>query len=422
MTKRGWTLLAVVAAALVLAVVLLTGGEETKTQRRASDPAAWIQRDFPVVAHVDTAELVELVERFPGADFVYEQLPVRGLRRQLGGRAAIGWDPARDAWVTAVVLADPDAFGATPGTVRDDDVLIAASTPELARAAVAVHDAGRGARATARSVPFVAARLSAEAVGALLPGVGLGAANATVVLRDDGLHVRLSAAVADAGLLPVALGPKPPQPAGDGPITVALRHPKPALRALLRDERIKQFDGVRTALRRYLRADLDELVLDRLTGTATVTVNDRFTTVRAPLTDGDGLRRALDRAAKVPGVVLDLAGVGQYDLAEADGRFVFTRDELPLFALGVEGDVLVVSTNPRVDPAGVAARKPRTVATTGALHATVSRDELVRRILERFALPPIAAIGLEPLGALTATAHAERSRVTATATLPVARP
>ena len=376
---------------------------------------------------------------------------------QLGNPAAITVDPATRAFTAALVVRDADAMRQTienlvsqgdaqPGAVAGDasiytlarfavalagPVVVIAGDEAGLRAALDIRRARRGLTRSAfdrrtRGLPRdVLARAAVDAKE-LLPGLLGGAAGRDPFVRAlgfvgvglraeaDGVRVLLRGRADPDRLVssdvPLAPGPQSPSPAGgDEGIVIGVRDLSHTLdiveRALEQsgDERYKDFDKVRDALRRFGRIDVDGLLLDQLRGTTTITGDGTEFVFRGELRDGQDLRNALSRVAAVSGLAFDAAGIGEYELEPESGeKFVLSRDGEPLVAFGVVDDVVVVATDPAVDIEDVAAREPgRAPARPGAVAGRIDGEILRNAIVDRLALPSAAAIVLGPLEGLT---------------------
>ncbi len=254
-----------------------------------------------------------------------------------------------------------------------------------------------------------------------------------------GLRVHARVSTAPSGLtaadLPLSTGVAPPATRGRAPILAAVRGPQPALRFARRVTDLlspRRLDGLRRAeelLRRYARVDLQEDVLDRLSGTATLTTRDgRVGTLRSDLDDPGRVADALGRIgtlARFGGPLAQLAGVdlGGFDVEERDGRYVLTQDGVLLVALKLVDGALVASTEPGadLDAAGRAPAAPRPAPTAGSFRATVAADLVRQRIADRLGLPGLVRTALGPLGDPVLTARAELDHLDVQLVVPIAR-
>lgn len=262
---------------------------------------------------------------------------------------------------------------------------------------------------------------------------------AALTLTPEAGGLRLRARVStDAGRLapddvPIAPGVEPPETRGSAPITAAVRDAQHTLRFARRTTDLldpHRLDGLRqteAVLAKYARVSLQEDLLDRLTGTLTLTSRDgRTGTLRADLDDPGRTADALGRVgalARFGGPLASLAGVdlGGFDVDERDGRYVLKQDGKLLVALQVVDGALVASTDPGADLVA-AGRAPAgaPVPTAGAFRATVAADLVKDRLVTLLRLPAFARGALGPLGAPIVTARGERGLFDVQVVLPVA--
>jgi len=298
--------------------------------------------------------------------------------------------------------------------------------PEGAVARVALDARALVARrgGSARRVPWVAA---------------LERAALTVSTAAGGLRVRARAST-DAGRLapndvPIAGGVEPPATRGSGRIVAAVREPQQTLRFARRAVDLldpQRLDGLRRAeevLGRYARVSVQEELIDRLTGTATVTSRDaRTVTLRAELDDPGRTADALGRLgalARLSGPLADLTGVdlGGIGVEGRDGgSYLVTQDGRLLVALAVVDGALVASNSPGADLVA-AARAPAAprAPTAGSFRANLDAELLKDQLVSRLGLPAFARGALAPLGAARITARGERELFDVQLVLPVAR-
>jgi len=261
-----------------------------------------------------------------------------------------------------------------------------------------------------------------------------------LTLTPEAGGLRLGARVStDAGRLapndvPIAAGIAAPATRGSGPIVAAVRDPQQTLRFARRTTDLldpPRLDGLRrieALLAKYARVSLREDLLDRLTGTLTLTSRDgRTGTLRADLDDPGRTADALGRIgtlARFGGPVADLAGVdlGGLDVEERDGRYALLQDGQLVVALQVVDGGLVASTDPGADLVA-AGRAPagRPPPTAGSLRATVDAALVRGRLGQLLRLPAFARGALTPLGSLVVTARGERGLLDVQVVLPVAR-
>lgn len=257
-----------------------------------------------------------------------------------------------------------------------------------------------------------------------------------VSLEKPGVRLRVHLATDPARVtddqLPLAPGAQPPQPApGARQIHVAVRDPAQAIR-FYNDNKdaldvpfldpiknaLNTLDSVKGPLRTFGRINVDDII-NGLTGTATITPESPHKLgLRVEITTGDDLTTALNRLAAVPDVALDVAGV-KLNVAHDGDAYTITNDGAFVAKLAVlgNGNVLALTNDPRASLRAIAARKPTTTATTGALNlhlgAQAVQDELVRR----FQLPALARLVLDGFGDVDGGLRVERGGADLDATL-----
>ncbi|HWT93564.1 MAG TPA: hypothetical protein VN238_11240, partial [Solirubrobacteraceae bacterium] len=296
----------------------------------------------------------------------------------------------------------------------------------------------------ARPAPLISLTAPAQALVKL---AGVGEIPNADALTDGAVAVRIGekdvaipfAAAADQARfkpenLPIPLGPEAPSPApGDAPFSLAVRDARQTLNVLRKEETrtniaalrsieeaLEELDKVSGTLKTFGRIDVDEALFDQLTGTTTVTREANATVVRAELEDGGPLRTALDRIAKVPAFAYELAGIDGVALdRQGDEAFVLKLEGEKPVRLAVLDKILVATTSPAVGLRAVANREPGRVTTPGALHARLTRPGEL--LVQRFGLPGATSVLLGGLGPLDLAVQAERTGLTGSATLTVAR-
>lgn len=469
MQRRPWILAAAALVVLiVVAVVVLGGGGDDRPEAPRPGPAAALARlpaDAEAVALVATdpgsgamAAVRELLQRVPGSALAAARArrelgplePTFGQLEDLGGSPVAvalrddgmvaAWQ-ARDDEGLARVAGDAVRRGTLvprghlllpaaplPGLrafAVDGPLLLAGSTADDVRAALRARRSphrlaladGELARATLR--PAALRRLplagdledlAARARGGVL----------RVTPDDDGLRARLRIAFARGTTLPLAPGraPAAAPAAFDVPVTVGLRDPRAAYDTVLRV--LGAADGYERAndvLRRLRRDDLDEVLRDQLTGTATVAWQPGGrVAVQLQLRDAGDARDLLEDVARIPDLLLGRTGI---DVDEDDGVFTVRLPGAPELRVAVAGRRIGIATH--ADPRIVARRGPaaRTTPGAGALAARLKAPELRQRILDRFALPRLALIPLDALGDLTVGASVAGDRLDVELALPV---
>ena len=267
---------------------------------------------------------------------------------------------------------------------------------------------------------------------------GIRRAVITATPEAGGLRVRARASTAGlrAADLPIATGVAPPQTRGTGRLVAAVRGPRQALAFvrevtdLLDPRRLAALRQVEDVLGRYARVSAQADLLDRLTGTATLTSPDgRRLTLRAELDDPVRTADALERVgalARFGRPLADLAGIdlGGLDVQESGGRSAITQDGRLLGALAVVDGVLVASNDPDADLVA-AARAPEAAApapAAGALRTTVDSELVKDLLVARLGLPAFARGALAPLGDVILTARGEVGVLDAQVVVPVAAP
>ena len=398
---------------------LVLWSPEGTTQRRFS---GWIARDGDALGELLAAKekTGALVEAPPVADYA--------LYTRRGGGAYARRGPllvsAPDLAALRAVLARRQAGRGqwTPALLRERGLGLpggAVARVVLDARALVAREGG-----TTRRVPWVNA---------------LERAALTVTPEAGGLRVHARAST-DPGVLapddvPIAPGVEPPVTRGRAPVVAAVRDPQQTLAVARRVVDLldpTRLDGLRQAedvLGRFARVNLQDDLLGRLTGSATLTSRDgRTGTLRADLDDPGVTSDALGRLgtlARFGGPLAGLAGVdlGGIGVDEQDGgRYVVTQDGRLLVALAVVDGALVASTEPGADLAA-AARAPATppAPTAGAFRATVSAEPLKDQLVRRLGLPAFARGALAPLRDAVVTARGERAIFDVQLVLPVAR-
>jgi hypothetical protein len=181
-------------------------------------------------------------------------------------------------------------------------------------------------------------------------------------------------------------------------------------------------DRIKGPLRTFGRIDADAALIDQLTGTTSITAEDRGVGFRAELRDGGPLRTALKRIAAIPDVAISLAHITDLDLDKAGAEaFEVRRNGTTFLRLAVLGNTLAVTTDLNGSLGAIAARRPERVDRPGALafHAegTAIQDLIVRRL----GLPGLARLVLGGIGDLDGSARAELSGVDLDAMLKLER-
>ncbi|MCW2998364.1 MAG: hypothetical protein JWN65_1913 [Solirubrobacterales bacterium] len=342
-----------------------------------------------------------------------------------------------------------------PGAVyaQRDRVLLTASDLVTLRAAIDRRlKTGRGAgltRATfnGRSLSGIPARRALIRVAVTGPGLrnaiarqapdaaqlpwvaALRGAGLAVAADPDGLHVSARLRTDEATLtdadLPIAAGAQAPEATGDAPIVVGVRNVDQTAGFLVRTaqlvapERLKTYTTVRDLLRRFAQVDVEADILGTLTKRATLTVPATGGVTLAAQTSDEGrLRDALARLARIGrlagiagsfGIGLDMNGIAIRD--EGDDRYTVLKDDEPVAVIAVRNGIFVASSDPLTDVDAVVdaldATGEPTGPSSGAVIATLAPTVLADLLVDRFGLPDIGRVALDPLGDATATARAE---------------
>lgn len=255
----------------------------------------------------------------------------------------------------------------------------------------------------------------------------------TLTPEVGALRVRVRA-ILEAGVpgeaFPLVTGTAPPQVRGAGAAAASFREPRQTIgflrRAvdLLDPERLADLRAAEGLIDRFANVSLQEDLLDRLTGSATVTSSDgRTVTLRSELDDPDRTAGALGRLntlATIGGPLASLVGVdtGGLDVDEAGGVYTLTQDKRLLVRLAVVDGLLLASTDPRADLKAAARAPVSTPPALGAFRATLDPVFLARG-LPFLGLPRVAPGLLETFGTGVLTARGERDGIDAQLILPV---
>ncbi|WP_272474805.1 hypothetical protein [Baekduia alba] len=333
--------------------------------------------------------------------------------------------------------------------VKGPDVVLGANHQTVA-AAFRLHDNKGGlTRATfdqrlgplAKEPALVRAWTNARAIvassAAGVPWVdALRGGALTLAIEKPGVHLKVHLATDPAHLtdqdLPLAPGPQPPRPApGPRPIHAGIRGLAQTIKVLdaARNDlklpflksitnALDTLDSVKGPLKTFGRIDVDDALIDQLTGTTTITPEPRPNTLalRAELEDGGPLRTALDRIAAVPDFALDLANV-DLDVDRDGDAYAITSNGKAILKAAVLGNTLVVTNDLTADLQAIADRRPTTVAARGALELHADDQAVQDEVIRRFDLPGLARLVLGGFGDLDATAEASRAGTDLDATL-----
>ncbi|MBA2348464.1 MAG: hypothetical protein H0V81_09230 [Solirubrobacterales bacterium] len=267
-----------------------------------------------------------------------------------------------------------------------------------------------------------------------LPWVGaLQRVAVTITPEVRALRVRVRASVAEglpADAFPLAPGAEPPRIRGAGTAVASVREPRQTLgflrRAidLLDPERLADLRTAEALVDRFANVSLQEDLIDRLAGSATVTSTDgRTVTLRSELDDPERTAGALGRLstlATIGGPLAGLVGIdtGGLDVDEDDGVYTLTQDRELLVRLTVVDDLLVASNDPRADLKAAARAPVRSAPALGAFRATLDPAFLAQG-LPQLGLPRADPGLLASFGAAVLTARAEADGLDAQLILPV---
>lgn len=240
------------------------------------------------------------------------------------------------------------------------------------------------------------------------------------------------------GDVPIASGPAAPSPAAaeDAAVVVAFRDLAHTLafarRALpsVAPDTAKDLDEIEQALRRFARVDPTTEIVQKLTGTTTIsTTADGARTLRAELRDPEPVADALARVQNISqlgslaggiGIDVDTGGF-EVEEEDGDGRYRILRDGDLLARAAVIDDALVLTDDEAVDLEEVAQALPESPPSgaRGAFFARISAEAAGEAVIERFGLPGAARAVLGPFGDVTIRARGSTEAVTGSVTLPV---
>ena len=342
--------------------------------------------------------------------------------------------------------------GAGVVAVRDADIVLAGDSARL-KQAVALRDRQGGlTRATFEqrlgNVPQPALILATAQpralVGAAAKGVpwvdALRGGAVSVRLADPGVRVRLHLATDPAALrpqdLPLAPGAAPPTPAaGAAQIYAGVRNLSQTIRVLdaSRDtlqlpflgsvtDALKTLDSIKGPLKTFGRIDVDQALLDQLTGTTTITQEANGVALRGELTDGGPLRTALNRIASIPDFAIDAANFTDLDLDKAgDDAYEVRRKGTTFLKVAVLGTTLVVTNDLAASLRRIADRPTRRVTSTGPLTFHAEGRAIQDQLVQRLGLPGLARLILGGFGDLDGSATSTLASTDIDATLVLER-
>ena len=255
----------------------------------------------------------------------------------------------------------------------------------------------------------------------------------TLTPEVGALRLRMRANLAEgvpAEAYPLVTGAAPPRVRGVGTAVASVREPRQTLGFLRRSvdlldpERLADLRSAESLVDRFANVSLQEDLLDRLTGSATVTSSDGQTfTLRSELDDPERTAGALGRLntlAAIGGPLASLVGVdtGGLDVDEDAGVYTLTQDKELLVRLTVVDGLLLASNDPRADLKALARAPVSTPAALGAFRASLDPAFLARG-LPQLGLPRITPGLLESFGTAVLTARGERDGIDAQLILPV---
>lgn len=255
----------------------------------------------------------------------------------------------------------------------------------------------------------------------------------TLTPEVGALRVRVRANLAEgvpAEAFPLVTGAAPPRVRGAGTAVASVREPRQTLAFLRRSvdlldpERLADLRSAESLIDRFANVSLQKDLLDRLTGSATVTSSDgRTATLRSELDDPERTAGALGRLntlATIGGPLAGLVGVdtGGLDVEEDDGVYTLTQDRELLVRLTVVDGLLLASNDPRADLKALARAPVSSPPALGAFRASLDPAFLARG-LPQLGLPRLAPGLLEAFGTAIFTARAERDGLDAQLILPV---
>lgn len=250
---------------------------------------------------------------------------------------------------------------------------------------------------------------------------------AGLAVSADATGVRLEARVrTDEGVLteadlPLAPGADAPQVKGDAPVVVGVRDVAQSadlLRQaaqLVAPNRLRPYTMVRDLLKRFAQVDVEGDILGTLTEDGSVTVEDGVVVLRAETSDEERVAGALQRLARIGRLTaiagslgVNTGGIGIRD--EGEARYTVLREEQPIAVVAVRDGVFVASSDPTTD-IGTVLDAPDTPTgsvspSAGALLALLTPSAVADLLVDRFGLPAITRVALEPLAAASVTGRA----------------
>jgi hypothetical protein len=413
----------VLLAAVVAGILLLRGGDGNKRSQSTAEPLAYVPAGAAdVVFDVDTREplialaVEQLAPRVTGGAVTAEQV-----HALLGGRAAVATGGGK-AWLAFATTAPaPRPTNGAAAAAQDGVVVVASTAADLnAALAGARRPAARLARATFdkrfAGLPHnTSARVAFDPralIASRSPQIAgtrwarsLTDGAAVLATESNGVRVPFKIAAAPVGLsaedLPIALGPQAPSARGDAQLIAGIRNPAQTLK-FVRAAGLLQELAVVDKLPGFLKPDLGNLGPN---GTLTTAGLDfEHITLRAEPPDPGDWSTKLGRLDALSGIAKRM-GITDIDIDHRDDVYTLTQDGRLVARIGIFGNALVLSNDPRADlrAAADAPPSPTPPGAAGALTVRLRADELAGQ------LPSLIR---DRLGDVTGWARAELTGVT----------
>jgi hypothetical protein len=412
-TRRALFAVAPLLAIAAVLVLVLGGKDEPAPRPRlppGMEPLAFMPAGASALLDFDTRSpaagfaAIGLIPELPGSPLTAEQV-----QRLTGGRIAVAFAGDR-VWVAAQSRSAPPRPRAGVAASRAGTIVVAPDQAAL-RSALATPAPGAKAafdrrftalpRSSMRIAfnPRAALAARSDKLAATAWGRSLRTGAAVLVVRDDRLELpfAIDGDPVDVAALPIATGSGTPRAAGSGPVVAAVRSPARTL-AFLRDAGLIPALDVLNRAPGFLRPDLSDLGPE-----ATIVSTDlQQLTVRTTPPDPGDWSTKLDRLDALSGLIR-FAGLADVRIdRERSGAYSIESDGELAGRVGVYGDVVVFSTDPRAD-LGAAARAPAAAPLPGAAGALTAR---IAPALFGALLPALAR---GHVGDVTGWARAERS-------------
>jgi hypothetical protein len=378
--------LALVAAVAALVVVLHNRGDDTDKKAAAGEPLAYVPAGSDdVVFDLDTREpLIALAVEDLAPRLTNNTVTSEQVHPLLGGRAVVATHAGKALLVFATAQPAPRPSGGAAAAAGHGVVVIAPSRADLAaslhgarqpsaKTARQTFDkrfagmpAGAGARVAFDPRPLLAQRAPQIANTAWARSLRDGAAVLTTSGNELHLPFRLTADPAGLkpGDLPIATGAAPPSANGNAPLIAGVRNPSQTL-GFLRAAGLLPALDVLNKLPGFLRPDLNDLGPN---GTVTSPALDfDHLTVRSEPAHPNIWSTRLKIIAGIAGL-----GLGGARVQQQNGAYTITSDGKLVGRVGLYGDVLVLSNDPRAD-LRAAANAPPLPTPPGAAGALTTR-------------------------------------------------